>query len=131
MKHYLIKCTKDWADECNVYFLEFLDEDTYNRYMICKNILKNWYSSYYFGTNEGWEDDFDYLDFTPIELSDSEYRVFKKFNIHGEEVVDYFFEELQDTLIDEGIIEENADIFKMSESEFKKAVESYESMLDE
>ena len=131
MKHYLIKCAKDWADECDVHFLELIDEDTYNRYKICKDILKNWYSSYYFGTNEGWDDDFDYLDFTPIELSDSEYRVFKKFNIRGEEVTEYFFEELQDCLVDEGIIKEDDDIFKMSESEFKKAVESYASMLDE
>ena len=131
MKHYLIKCTKDWADECNVYFLEFIDEATYNRYEICKKVLKNWYSSYYFGTNEGWEDDFDYLDFTPIELSDSEYRVFKKFNIVGETITDYFFEELQDTLQDEGIISDDTNIFDMSESDFKKAVESYESMLNE
>ena len=131
MKHYLIKCSKNWADECDVHFLELIDEDTYNRYMICKDVLKSWYDSYYFGTNEGWDNDFDYLDFTPIELSDSEYRVLKKFNIHGEKVVDYFFEDLQDCLIDEGIINENTDIFEMSEEEFKKAVESYASMLNE
>jgi hypothetical protein len=131
MKHYLIKCTKNWADECDVHFLETFDEAVYNRYMICKNVLKHWYDSYYFGTNEGWEDDFDYLDFTPIELSDSEYRVFKKFNIEGETVTEYFFEELRDALEEEGIISEDTDIFEMSEEDFKKAVESYESLLDE
>jgi hypothetical protein len=131
MKHYLNKCSANWADECDVHFLELIDENTYNRYEICKKVLKNWYSSYYFGTNEGWEDDFDYLDFTPIELSDSEYRVFKKFNIEGETVTDYFFEELQDALEEEGIISEDTDIFEMSEEDFKKAVESYESLLDE
>jgi hypothetical protein len=131
MKHYLIKCAKNWADECDVHFLELIDEDTYNRYEICKKVLKNWYESYYFGTNEGWDDDFDYLDFTPIELSDSEYRVFKKFNITGETVTGYFFEQLQEELENEGIIPEDTDIFEMSESDFKKAVESYESMLNE
>jgi hypothetical protein len=131
MKHYLIKCSANWADECDVHFLELIDENTYNRYEICKKVLKNWYSSYYFGTNEGWEDDFDYLDFTPIELSDSEYRVFKKFNIEGETVTEYFFEELRDELEKEGIISEDTDIFEMSEEDFKKAVESYESLLDE
>jgi hypothetical protein len=74
MKHYLIKDSINWADECDVHFFELLDEDMYNKYMICKDILKEWYNSYYFGTNEGWEDDdFDYLNFEPIELTDEEY----------------------------------------------------------
>ena len=132
MKHYLIKCTKNWADECDVHFLETFDEAVDNRYMICKNVLKHWYDSYYFGTNEGWEDgEFDYLDFTPIELSDSEYRTFKKFNVHGEMILQDFFWNLHDCLVDKEIIKEDDDLFEMSEENFKRAVESYESMLDE
>ena len=46
-------------------------------------------------------------------------------------MTDYFFDELRDALEEEGIISEDTDIFEMSEEDFKKAVENYESMLDE
>ena len=131
MKHYLIKCSKDWADECDVHFLETFDENIYNRYMICKDVLKNWYGSYYFGTNEGWDDDFDFLDFTPIELSDEEYRVFKKFNIRGEVFLEDLFWNIQDILQDEGIIDDKTEILKMPIEDFRRAIESYASMFDE
>ena len=129
MKHYLIKDSINWADECDVHFFELLDEDMYNKYMICKDILKEWYNSYYFGTNEGWEDDeFDYLNFEPIELTDEEYQVLKKFDIEGEKAIEYFFDDLQDSLQDADIISDTTSVRILSINDFKRAVEKYADM---
>ena len=72
MKHYVIIGSEDWADEFNVDFFDVLTEEEYQKYMIAKEIFGNLLDSYYFGTNEGWDDEFDYLSFTPVEISDVE-----------------------------------------------------------
>ena len=72
MKHYVIIGSEDWADEFDVDFFDILTEEEYQKYMIAKEIFGNWLDSYYFGTNEGWDEDFDYLSFTPVEISDEE-----------------------------------------------------------
>ena len=70
--HYLITGSKVWADEFNVDFFEIITEEDYKKYMIAKEIFVNFLDGYYFGTNEGWDDKFDYLDFNPIPVSDSD-----------------------------------------------------------
>lgn len=72
MKHYVIIGSQDWADEFDVDFFDILTEEEYQKYMIAKEIFGNWLDSFYFGTNEGWDDEFDYLSFTPVEISDAE-----------------------------------------------------------
>lgn len=96
---YLINEEKNWGDEYDVRFLEILDEADKRIFMAAKKVYNNWYSSYYFGTNEGWEDDFDYLNFNLIELTEEEAAVLKKFNIQCESV----FKVLLDMLFDEAV----------------------------
>ena len=117
---YLINRAVDWADEFDVYFIEVLDEDAKRIYMAAKKVWGEWYDSFYFGTNEGWEDDFDYLDFDLIELSDEEANVLQKYNVEAETVFNGVMDRLWDELRDLDFISngDNLDfLYKMSEGE--------------
>jgi hypothetical protein len=116
---YLINSRVCWADECDVYFIEVLSEDAKRVYMAAKKVWGDWYDTLYFGTNEGWED-FDYLDFDLIELSDEEANVLQKYNIEAETIFDRFMEHLWDELVDLEFISDDDDIdflYDMSEDE--------------
>ncbi len=49
---YLVEFNHNWADECDVHGLAIMDEKLYNTIL---KFAKN--ATYYFGTNEGWEDE--------------------------------------------------------------------------
>lgn len=117
---YLINDQICWADECDVYFIEVLNEKAKRIYMAAKKVWDTWYDTFYFGTNEGWDDDFDYLGFDLIELSDEEYKVFEKYSIQAETIFGRFLDRLWEELIDLGFITDNDTIdflYKMSEED--------------
>ena len=105
---YLISASMCWADEFDVNFIEVLDEAQKRIYMAMKKVYGDWYSSYYFGTNEGW-DDFDYLDFDLIEISDEEANVIDKYHLTGETIFDRIIDMLWDDISD-------SDLFKDQET---------------
>ena len=106
---YLISTSICWADEFDVNFIEVLDEAQKRIYMAMKKVYGDWYSSYYFGTNEGWEDDFDYLDFDLIEIRDDEAQVIEKYHLTGETIFDRIIDMLWDEISD-------SDLFKDQET---------------
>lgn len=109
MKYVITGCV-DWADELDVYFFDILSEEDYKKYDFLKQTLGNLYGSYWFGTNEGWEDDdFDYLQFTPIPATDEEIAVLEKFNISGEPVIERLADTIECTFNWEGILAPNWD----------------------
>lgn len=117
---YLINDQICWADECDVYFIEVLSEEAKRIYMAAKKVWGAWYDTFYFGTNEGWDDDFDYLGFDLIELSDEESKVFEKYNIQAETIFDRFIDLLWNELIDLKFITDDDTIdflYKMSEED--------------
>ena len=132
---YLISTSICWADEFDVNFIEVLDEAQKRIYMAMKKVYGDWYSSYYFGTNEGWED-FDYLDFDLIEISDEEANVIDKYHLTGEtifdRIVDMLWDEISDSYLFEG--QETSDVinslYTKTEEEliefFTKLKESFE-----
>lgn len=111
--NYLIIGSIDWADEFDVTFFEIISEEDYQKYLIAKKIFVKFIDSYYFGTNEGWED-FDYLSFEPIAIFDSDLETLirlKLINNHkgcifpliGNAVVSGLFMHLQDKRDDLGL----------------------------
>ena len=117
---YLINSKICWADESDVYFIEVLSEDDKRIYMAAKKVWGEWYDTFYFGTNEGWDDDFNYLGFDLIELSDEEANVLQKYNIEAETIFDRFMNHLWDELVDLDFISENDDLeflYNMTEDE--------------
>ena len=117
---YLINSQICWADESDVYFIEVLSEDDKRIYMAAKKVWGEWYDTFYFGTNEGWDDDFNYLGFDLIELSDEEANVLQKYNIEAETIFDRFMNHLWDELVDLDFISENDDLeflYNMTEDE--------------
>lgn len=116
---YLINNRVCWADECDVHFIEVLSEKDKRIYMAAKKVWGEWYDTFYFGTNEGW-DDFDYLSFDLIELSDEEAYVLQKYNIEAETIFDRFIDHLWDELVDLDFISEDDEVdflYDMSEDE--------------
>ena len=103
---YVLAGSYNWADEFDVYFFEVLDERDKAIYCMAKQIFEHWLGGYGFGTNEGWYDDFDYLDWDLVEITDEEYKVLKKCHIRGETVYDRFAEELCDEISSEGFAKE-------------------------
>lgn len=102
---YLISTSICWADEFDVNFIEVLNEAQKRIYMAMKKVYGDWYNSYYFGTNEGWEEDFDYLDFDLIEISDEEANVIDKYHLTGETIFDRIIDMLWDEISDSDLFE--------------------------
>lgn len=71
----LVKFSKDWADEFDVYgFCVYASKEIWEE---TKGDLSE--LEYSFGTNEGWEEgDFDDSDFTVTEISEDEAKVLTK-----------------------------------------------------
>lgn len=78
---YILVANKDWADEFDLPFGEIIEEEEYLKYEYAKNVLGELSDSYWFGTNEGWEDGFDYLNFVYKPISEQEVEVLKKFGL--------------------------------------------------
>ena len=128
--NYIITDCIDWADEFYVYFLEVLNQDEYDKYNFVKNTLKEYRSSYYFGTNEGWDEDFDYLQFNPQKITNEEIEVLNKFNIGGLTIYYDFMNSLNKDIWDT-IEDENQDLMYVEFDEFCRVVNKYKSIIDE
>ena len=111
---YLISTSICWADEFDVNFIEVLNEAQKRIYMAMKKVYGDWYSSYYFGTNEGWDEDFDYLDFDLIEIRDDEAQVIEKYHLTGETIFDRIIDMLWDEISDSDLFEgqETSDVIE-------------------
>ena len=111
--NYLITGSRDWADEFDITFFEIISEEDYQKYLIAKEIFVEFIDSYYFGINKGW-DDFDYLSFEPIAISDQDLETLTRlklinnhegyiFPLIGNAVVEGLFMCLQDKRDDLGL----------------------------
>lgn len=127
--YYVLTGRVDWADECDVHFFEVLTEEEYQKYKAAQDILGSFYSSFYFGTNEGWDDDFDCLDFNPQPISQEELNFINRVGISGERVVHHFMYVLNDAFIDYNVSKVSP--FKMSLEEFKEACTKLHNILSE
>lgn len=86
MKYFVVKFSRDWADEFDVYGMQIINEtkfDAINKALENKEVASTEFK-YSFGTNEGWEGDCDLSElweefvFTEIDASQAEtiYNVF-------------------------------------------------------
>lgn len=128
--NYIITDCIDYSDEFYVYFLEILNQDEYNKYNFVKNTLKEYRSSYYFGTNEGWDEDFDYLQFKPQKITDEEIKVLNKFNISGLTIYQNFMDSLNEDVW-YTIEDEDRDLMSLEFDEFCRVINKYKSIIDE
>jgi hypothetical protein len=80
--YYLVKFNKDWADEFNVYGFNIFKQEEWD--LLAKEMKrrkKDQAGTWYFGTNEGWDDDTigDFYDaLTPILITEEEKELFIK-----------------------------------------------------
>lgn len=128
--NYIISDCIDYSDEFYVYFLEILNQDEYNKYNFVKNTLKEYCSDYYFGTNEGWDADFDYLQFKPQKITDEEIKVLNKFNISGLTIYENFIDSLNEDVW-YTIEDEDRDLMSLEFDEFCRVINKYKSIIDE
>ena len=128
--NYIIADSCDWADEFYVYFLEVLNQDEYDKYNFVKNTLKEYCSSYYFGTNEGWDEDFNYLQFNPQKITDEEIEVLNKFDVGGLAIYESFIYSLNESVGD-AIDDEDLDLGSLEFDEFCRVINKYKSIIDE
>lgn len=127
--NYLLADSKDWADEFNVYFLEILSEDEYQMYKAAKDILGSFYGTLWFGTNEGWEGDFDFLDFDPQPITEEEKNFLLRSHIYGEDIMYRFIDQLADKFTYYNISTENP--YDMSLDAFKEACTKLHNLLED
>ena len=131
MKHYLICGSYNWADELDVHFYEIINEEDYLIYTAMKQAFGEWIGGYYFGTNEGWDDDFDYLDWEPMELTEEQYNVIKDLPITGEKIFDRLYEDIWDKLNEEGLIGEDEDFDEFPIEKKLELIKKYADMRNE
>lgn len=81
---YVIVDTVDWSDEHEVPIFEVLDERDKAIYDLAKETFGSWIDSYQSGSYI--IEDFDYLDWDPVEITDEEYKVVLKVMPRGAEV---------------------------------------------
>ena len=116
---YVISDSKCWADEFDVCFFECLSDKDYELFKAAQEILGHFYGSFWFGTNQGWEGDFDFLDFEPIALTSEEMKVLSKVGVFGEDIMYRFIDQLADKFEQFEITTENP--YDMSIEDFRKA----------
>ena len=116
---YVISDSKCWADEFNVYFFEILSDKDYELFKTAKEVLGYFHGSLWFGSNQGWEYDFDFLDFEPMPLTDEEVKVLSKVGVFGEDIMYRFIDQLADKFEEFEITTENP--YDMSIEDFRKA----------
>lgn len=129
--NYIISDFCDWADEFDVYFLEILDQDEYNKYNFVRKTLKEYYSSYWFGTNEGWDENFDYLQFRPKKITNEEIKVLDKFNVSGLTIYQDFIDSLDRDVWDVINDEDPKNLDSLEFDEFCRIINKYKSIIDE
>ena len=125
--HYVLTGRVDWADEFDVHFFEVLTEEEYQKYKAAQDILGSFCGDLYFGTNEGWDADFDYLDFNPQPISQEELNFINRVGIGGERVVRHFMYVLNDAFVGYGVSKVSP--FNMSLEEFKEACTKLHNIL--
>lgn len=80
--YYLVKFDKDWADEFSVYGFNIFKQEEWDLLAEeMKRRKKDQAGTWYFGTNEGWDDDTigDFYDaLTPILITEEEKALFIK-----------------------------------------------------
>ena len=131
MKYYLICGSYNWADECDVHFYEIINEEDYLIYTTMKHKFGKWIDSYYFGTNEGWDDDFNYLNWEPIELTEEQYNVIKNLPITGEKIFERLYEDIWNKLDEENLIGENEDFNAFPIKKKLELIKKYADMCNE
>ncbi len=80
MSKVLISFSKDWADEFDVYGFKVYDWVEWYRLETALRVIGDKYIGWYFGTNEGWDDDTINMhldDFDITDLSDTDAMVLK------------------------------------------------------
>lgn len=98
--NYIATASIDWADEFDVNFCEILSEEEYQRYKYLQEKLKSFKGSLYFGTNEYFDGDFEFLDFKFQPITDEELAILRKFGCtQGESFWDRMTEQLYDYII--------------------------------
>ena len=128
--NYIIVDRCDWADEFDVYFLEVLNQDEYDKYNFVRNTLKEYYSDYWFGTNEGWDGNFNYLQFRPRKITDEEIEVLNKFHINGLTIYESFIDSLNEDVW-YAIEDEDRDLSSLEFDEFCRVINKYKSIINE
>ncbi len=127
MKYYLINKSVNWADEFDVPFWSLLDENNYEVYMYAKKKLGCLKADLYFGTNEGWGEEYgdsiDYLDFQPQEITKEEYNILSKYSPYA--VID-IYDGFIEILVDEYREYTNTN----SDTPDSTDIESYKKMID-
>lgn len=122
MSKYILAESINWADEADVNFLEILDEEEYKKYQYLCDKVKLLPGSYYFGTNEGFEEnEFDYLGFTYEEISDDESKIIEKYI--GRLSCGTIYDDIFRKLIDSFDFKKISDISKIEEK--GKYISSY------
>ena len=128
--YYIITDSINWADEFDVYFLEILNQEEYDKYQFAQNTLKEYCSDYWFGSNEGWDEDFDYLQFKPQKITAEEIEVLNKFNISGLTIYENFIDSLNEDVW-YAIEDEDRDLRYLKFDEFCRVINKYKSIIDE
>ena len=90
-----------------------------------KEILGYFHGYLWFGSNQGWEGDFDFLDFEPTVLTDKEAKVLSKVGVFGEDIMYRFINQLADKFKDFEITTKNP--YDMSIEDFRKACQELHS----
>lgn len=116
-----------WADEFDVPFWSLLDENNYEVYMYAKKKLGYLRTDLYFGTNEGWGEEYgdsiDYLNFQPQEITEEEYNILSKYSPSA--VID-IYDRFIEILVDEYREYTNTN----SDTPDSTDIESYKKMID-
>ena len=134
MKHYLVNERKlNSDDSSDIYFFEIWTEDQYNFFNEVKKVLKVHIGYFYLGSVDvcdSFDHEFDYLDFEPQELTDTEYDVLSHLHIIGRKLYDDFRDSLVCFLIDKDLLSLNKE-YTVTNEEIIKILKENENMLDE
>lgn len=144
MKWYLTTDDIDWGDEFDVNFGELIDAPTYEKYRYLTQVLGSYSESYWFGTNQSF-DDFEYLGWDFVEISEEEAAILKKYGLpNGYSFIDHLFDHLEEDMMNADIFEKddiaqtpfgsdylNESLDEMPFHKFADCIDKYAKYLDE